>query len=42
MPPVSILSVVVKLVFAGLGVILFLAGLVAIDEFFSLHWFDDT
>jgi hypothetical protein len=42
MPPVSILAVVVKLLFAGFGLLLFVAGLVAIDNFLSLHWFDDT
>jgi hypothetical protein len=42
MPPVSILTVVAKLLFAGFGLLLFVAGLVAIDNFLSLHWFDDT
>jgi hypothetical protein len=42
MPPVAILSVVAKLLFAGFCVILLLAGLVAIDDFLSLHWLDDT
>jgi len=41
-PPVSILSVGVKLLYAGFALLLFVAGLIAIDEFFSLHWFDDT
>jgi hypothetical protein len=41
MPPVSILSVVVKLFYAGFALLLFFAGLIAIDESFSLHWFDD-
>ena len=40
-PPVSILSVVVKLFYAGFALLLFIAVLVAIDESFSLHWFDD-
>jgi hypothetical protein len=42
MPPVSILTVVMKLVYAGFALLLFFAGLIAIDNFFSLHWFDDT
>jgi len=42
MPPVSILTVVVKLVFAGFALLLCIAGLVVIDDVFSLHWFDDT
>jgi hypothetical protein len=41
-PPVSILTVVVKLVFAGFALLLFFAGLMAIDKFLSLHWFGDT
>ena len=41
MPPVSILTVVMKLLFAGFGVLLFVAGLIAIDDLL-LHWFDDT
>jgi hypothetical protein len=40
-PPVSILSVVVKLFYAGFALLLFFAVLIAIDESFSLHWFDD-
>jgi hypothetical protein len=42
MPPVSILSVVAKVLFAGFALLLFFAGLIAIDNFLSLHWFDDT
>ena len=42
MPPISILSVVVKLFYAGFALLLFLAGLVVIDDLFSLHWFDDA
>jgi hypothetical protein len=42
MPPVSVLTVIMKLVFAGFALLLFFAGLIAIDNFFSLHWFDDT
>ncbi len=42
MPPVSILSVVVKLLYAGLALLLFFAGLIAIDNLFLLHWFDDA
>ena len=41
-PPVSILTVVVKLVFAGFALLLFFAGLMAIDKFLSLHWFGAT
>lgn len=41
-PPVSILSVVAKVLFAGFALLLFFAGLIAIDNSFSLHWFDDT
>jgi len=40
-PPVSILSVIVKLFYAGFALLLFFAVLIAIDESFSLHWFDD-
>jgi hypothetical protein len=40
-PPVSILSVVAKVLFAGFALLLFFAGLIAIDNSFSLHWFDD-
>jgi hypothetical protein len=29
-------------VFAGFALLLFFAGLNAIDNFFSLHWFDET
>jgi hypothetical protein len=42
MPPVSILSVIMKLVLAGFALLLFFAGLIAMDNSFSLHWFDDT
>ena len=42
MPPVSILTVVAKLVFAGFALLFFLAGLIIIDDFLSLHWFDDS
>jgi hypothetical protein len=41
-PPVSILSVIVKLVYAGFALLLFLAGLMVMDNLFSLHWFDDV
>jgi len=39
MPPVSVLSLVVKAVYAAFAI---LAGLFAIDSLFALHWFDDT
>ena len=42
MPPVSILTVIVKLVYAGFALLLFLAGLIIIDDSLSLHWFDDS
>ena len=41
-PPISILSVIVKLVYAGFALLLFLAGLMVLDNLFSLHWFDDV
>ena len=41
-PPVSMLSVVVKLFYAGFALLLFFAGLIVIDNLFSLHWFDDA
>ena len=41
-PPVSILTVGVKLLYAAFAVLLFFAGLIVIDDSFSLHWFDDT
>ena len=42
MPPVSVLSLVVKLVYAGIALLLFVAVLMIIDNLFSLNWFDDT
>ena len=42
MPPVSILTIVMKLLFAGFALLFFLAGLIIIDDFLSLHWFDDS
>jgi hypothetical protein len=41
-PSVSILNMVVRLLFAAFWLLLFLAGLIVIDEVFSFHWFDDT
>ena len=40
-PPISVVSLVVKLIYAGLALLLFFAALIAIDSVFSLHWFDD-
>jgi len=42
MPPVSVLSLVVKLVYTGIALLLFVAVLMIIDNLFSLNWFDDT
>ena len=39
MPPVSILTVVAKLVYARFALLLFVAGLIVIDDLLSLHSF---
>ena len=41
-PPISVVSVLVKIIYAGFALLLFFAGLIAIDSIFSLHWFDDS
>jgi len=39
MPPVSILSLVVKVVYVAFAILLIMF---VIDNLFALHWFDDT